>query len=57
MRFNDIFQFVLRRQLTLLQFVGAMLIVISIGVAKTPDIMTLIYPQVNDKTVETVLNR
>jgi len=56
MLFNDFFQFVLRRQLTLLQFVGAMLIVISIGVAKTPDIMTLIYPQVNDKTVETVLN-
>ena len=45
----------LRRQLTLLQFVGALLIVISIGVAKTPDILSLIYP-INDKTVHTVLN-
>ena len=32
------FQFVLRRHITLWQFVGAVLIVISIAIAKTPDI-------------------
>jgi len=45
-----IYKFVLRRQLTLLQFLGAMLIVISIAVAKTPDILQLIYP-ITDQTV------
>ena len=43
-------QFVLRRQLTLLQFVGAFLIVVSIGVAKTPDLIGILYP-VDDATV------
>jgi hypothetical protein len=33
-----IFQFVLRRHITLWQFVGAALIVISIAIDKTPDI-------------------
>ena len=32
------FQFVLRRHITLWQFVGAALIVISIAIANTPDI-------------------
>jgi drug/metabolite transporter (DMT)-like permease len=36
-----IFQFVLRRHITLWQFVGAALIVISIAIAKTPDILQI----------------
>ena len=34
---KNTFQFVLRRHITLWQFVGAALIVISIAIAKTPD--------------------
>ena len=41
----------LKRQLSAWQFVGAMLIVISIGVAKTPDLL-----KVFDKSPEIILN-
>merc|ERR1712141_326143 len=40
----SIYKFVLRRQLTTFQFFGTFLIVISIGVAKTPDIIQLWRP-------------
>lgn len=51
-----IYKFVLRRQLTSLQFLGALLIVISIGIAKTPDILQIIYP-VSDQTVLGGINK
>ena len=41
----------LRRPLSGLQFLGALLIVISIGVAKTPDILQIINPQISDEAV------
>lgn len=41
----SIYKFVLRRQLTTFQFFGAFLIVISIGVAKTPDILQIWKPE------------
>ena len=40
----------------MLQFLGAFLIVISIGVAKTPDILQLIYPKIDDNIVSKVLS-
>merc|ERR1712018_290661 len=40
----SIYKFVLRRHISNLQFVGVILIVISIGVAKTPDIIQLWRP-------------
>merc|ERR1712012_226293 len=53
----SIYKFVLRRQLTLLQFVGALLIVISIGIAKTPDITQLLYPSSNSKLVNSTISQ
>ena len=38
--------------MVLLQFVGVVLIVISIGIAKTPDILKIFTPVVDDKTVQ-----
>ena len=50
------FQFVLRRHITLLQFVGASLIVISIAIAKTPDILQILNRStVDDETVRASL--
>jgi hypothetical protein len=37
------FQFFLKRQVTKLQFLGAFFIVVSIAVAKTPDIVDVSY--------------
>lgn len=51
-----IYKFVLRRHLTSLQFLGALLIVISIAIAKTPDIMQIIYP-VTDQSVLDGINK
>ena len=45
-----LFQFILRRQLSVLQFLGVLLIVVSIAVAKTPDIVQILYP-LNDQSV------
>jgi len=53
----SIYKFVLRRQLTKLQFVGALLIVISIGIAKTPDITQLLYPSSNSKLVNSTISQ
>jgi drug/metabolite transporter (DMT)-like permease len=51
-----IYKFVLRRHLTVLQFVGAFLIVISIAVAKTPDIIQVLgWSQNNDLKVNGTL--
>ena len=53
-----IFQFVLRRHITLWQFVGAALIVISIAIAKTPDILQIFSRSsttVDDETVRASL--
>jgi len=51
-----IYKFVLKRHITLLQFLGAALIVISIAIAKTPDILQIISPStVNDETVRASL--
>jgi len=50
-----IYKFVLRRHITLLQFVGAALIVISIAIAKTPDILQILRPTVDDETVRASL--
>jgi len=51
-----IYKFVLRRHITLLQFVGASLIVISIAIAKTPDILQILNRStVDDETVRASL--
>ena len=49
------FQFVLRRHITLWQFVGAALIVISIAIAKTPDILQIFNRSSTTVDDETVL--
>ena len=43
--------------MTKLQFVGALLIVISIGIAKTPDITQLLYPSSNSKLVNSTISQ
>jgi len=51
-----IYKFVLKRHITLLQFLGAALIVISIAIAKTPDILQIIkHSTVDDETVRASL--
>ena len=53
-----IFQFVLKRHITLWQFVGAALIVVSIAIAKTPDILQIFSRSsttVDDETVRASL--
>jgi len=51
-----IYKFVLKRHITLLQFVGAALIVISIAIAKTPDILQILNRStVDDETVRASL--